>query len=153
MKRIFINCCIIALLAFSVCISSGFAAGTKDLSNIETTNVDFDFAVLLNNQSTTVTADLDSSLSFEVIPVTLKGTGTFSASLARNNTVGELVYIFQWFPGVPATAFNIGVTPVTIRTSAEIANDNDELVIGFVFTGILISLEEPPFHYSVALGF
>ncbi len=153
MKRIFIHFSIITLLAFSVCTSSGFAAGITGLSNIETTNVDFDFAVLLNNQATTVTADLDSPLSFEVIPVTLKGTGTFSASLARGNTVGELIYIFLWFPGVPTTAFNVGVTPVTLRASASIPNEEDTWVIGFVFTGILFSLEEPPFQYSVALSF
>ena len=101
MKKIFVSCCMIALLLFPVCSSIGFAAGADDLSNIETS--DFDFVVLAKNQSTSVSAGLETSLSFQVIPVTLKGSGsgTFSASMSRNNTAGELVYIQQFFPGVP----------------------------------------------------
>ena len=155
MKKIFVSCCMIALLLFPVCSSIGFAAGDDDLSNIETSNVDFDFAVLLKNQSTTVSAGLDTSLSFQVIPVTLKGSesGTFSASMSRNNTEGELVYIYQFFPGVPTSAFSIGITPVTMRISSAIPNLDDGWVFGFVITGFLFSLEEPPYGYSVSLSF
>ena len=155
MKKIFVSCCMIALLLFPVCSSIGFAAGDDDLSNIETANVDFDFVVLAKNQSTTVSAGLETSLSFQVIPVTLKGSGsgTFSASMSRNNTEGELVYIYQFFPGVPTSAFNIGITPVTMRVSSSIPNLDDGAVFGFVITGILFSLEEPPYGYSVSLSF
>ncbi len=155
MKKIFVSCCMIALLLFPVCSSIGFAAGDDALSNIETSNVDFDFAVLLKNQSTTVSAGLDTSLSFQVIPVTLKGSesGTFSASMSRNNTEGELVYIYQFFPGVPTSAFSIGITPVTMRISSAIPNLDDGWVFGFVITGFLFSLEEPPYGYSVSLSF
>jgi len=155
MKKIFVSCCMIALLLFPVCSSIGFAAGDDDLSNIETSNVDFDFVVLAKNQSTTVSAGLETSLSFQVIPVTLKGSGsgTFSASMSRNNAKGELVYIYQFFPGVPTSAFNIGITPVTMRVSSSIGDLDDGAVFGFVITGILFSLEEPPYGYNVSLSF
>jgi hypothetical protein len=141
------------LLLFPVCSSIGFAAGDDDLSNIETS--DFDFVVLLKNQSTTVSAGLGSALEPNITPVTLKGSGsgTFSASMSRNNTNGELVYIYQSFPGVPTSAFSIGITPVTMRISSTIPNLDDGLVFGFVITGFLFSLEEPPYGYSVSLSF
>lgn len=154
MKKIFVSCCMIALLLlFPVCSSIGFAAGDDDLSNIETS--DFDFVVLLKNQSTTVSAGLGSALEPNITPVTLKGSGsgTFSASMSRNNTNGELVYIYQSFPGVPTSAFSIGITPVTMRISSTIPNLDDGLVFGFVITGFLFSLEEPPYGYSVSLSF
>jgi hypothetical protein len=155
MKKIFVSCCVIALLLFPVCSSIGFAAGDDDLSKIETSNVDFDFVVLLKNQSTSVSAGLDTSVSLQVIPVTLKGSGSgvFTASMSRNNTQGELVYIYQFFPGVPTSAFSIGITPVSMRVSSQIPNLDDGVVFGFVFTGILFSLEEPPYGYNVSLSF
>jgi len=155
MKKIFVSCCMIALLLFPVCSSIGFAAGDDDLSNIETANVDFDIVVLAKNQSTTVSAGVDSSLSFQVIPVTLKGSGsgTFSASMSRNNTKGELVYIYQFFPGVPTSAFNIGNTPVTMRVSSSIPASDGGAIFGFVITGFLFSLEAPPYGYNVSLSY
>jgi hypothetical protein len=155
MKKICVSCCMIALLLFPVCSSIGFAAGDVDLADIETSNVDFDFVVLLQNQSTSVTSDLDSSLSLQVIPVTLKGSGSgaFSASMSKTNTTGELIYIYQFFPGVPTAAFNIGITPVTMRVSSAIPNLDDGAVFGFVITGILFSPEDPPYAYNVSLGF
>lgn len=155
MKKLFISSCLIALLLFPVCSSIGFAAGNDDLANIETSNVDFDFVVLAQNQSTSVSAGLDSLLSFQIIPVTLKGSGSgaFSASMSRNNTKGEIVYIYQTFPGVPTSAFNIGITPVTMRVSSAIPNLDDGAVFGFVFTGILFSTETPPYGYTVSLSF
>ena len=153
MKRLFISCCMIALLLFPVCSSIGYAAGEDDLSNIETS--DFDFVVLAKNQSTSVSAGLSSALEPNITTVTLKGSGsgTFSASMSRNNTKGELVYIYQFFPGVPTSAFNIGITPVTMRVSSSIPNLDDGAVFGFVVSGILFTLEEPPFGYSVSLSF
>jgi hypothetical protein len=143
----------IALLLLPVCSSIGFAAGSDDLSNIETS--DFDFVVLAKNQSTSVSAGLSLSLEPNITTVTLKGSGsgTFSASMSRNNTKGELVYIYQFFPGVPASAFNIGITPVTMRVSSSIPNLDDGAVFGFVITGILFTLEEPPYGYNVSLSF
>jgi len=153
MKKIFVSCCMIALLLFPVCSSIGFAAGSDDLSNIETS--DFDFVVLAKNQSTSVSAGLSLSLEPNITTVTLKGSGsgTFSASMSRNNTKGELVYIYQFFPGVPTSAFNIGITPVTMRVSSSIPNLDDGAVFGFVITGILFTLEEPPYGYNVSLSF
>jgi len=153
MKKIFVSCCMIALLLFPVCSSIGFAAGSDDLSNIETS--DFDFVVLAKNQSTSVSAGLSSALEPNITSVILKGSGsgTFSANMSRNNTEGELVYIYQIFPGVPTSAFNIGITPVSMRVSSSIPNLDDGLVFGFVVSGFLFTLEEPPFGYNVSLSF
>jgi hypothetical protein len=143
----------IALLLFPVCNSIGFAAGADDLSNIETS--DFDFVVLAKNQSTSVSAGLSSALEPNITSVILKGSGsgTFSANMSRNNTEGELVYIYQIFPGVPTSAFNIGITPVSMRVSSSIPNLDDGLVFGFVVSGFLFTLEEPPYGYNVGLSF
>jgi hypothetical protein len=153
MKKLFVSCCMIALLLFPVCNSIGFAAGADDLSNIETS--DFDFVVLAKNQSTSVSAGLSSALEPNITSVILKGSGsgTFSANMSRNNTEGELVYIYQYFPGVPTSAFNIGITPVSMRVSSSIPNLDDGLVFGFVITGFLFTLEEPPYGYNVSLSF
>ena len=153
MKKLFVSCCMIALLLFPVCTSIGYAAGADDLSNIETSG--FDFVVLAKNQSTSVSAGLSSALEPNITAVILKGSGsgTFSANMSRNNTEGELVYIYQIFPGVPTSAFNIGITPVSMRVSSSIPNLDDGAVFGFVITGILFSLEEPPYGYSVSLSF
>ena len=153
MKRLFVSCCMIALLLFPVCNSIGFAAGADELSNIETS--DFDFVVLAKNQSTSVSAGLSSALEPNITSVILKGSGsgTFSANMSRNNTEGELVYIYQIFPGVPTSAFNIGITPVSMRVSSSIPNLDDGLVFGFVVSGFLFTLEEPPYGYNVSLSF
>jgi hypothetical protein len=153
MKKIFINCCMVAFLLFPVYSPISTACAGDAISRIETDNIDFDTVVLLKNQSTTVSAGLETPTSFQVIPVTLKGSSTFSASMSRNNTEGELVYIYQWFPGVPASAFNFGVTPVTMRVSSTITNSDNGLVFGLVFTGFLFSLEEPPFGYTVTCSY
>jgi hypothetical protein len=153
MKKLFVSCCMIALLLFPVCNSIGFAAGADDLSNIETS--DFDFVVLAKNQSTSVSAGLSSALEPNITSVILKGSGsgTFSANMSRNNTEGELVYIYQIFPGVPTSAFNIGITPVSMRVSSSIPNLDDGVVFGFVVSGFLFTLEEPPYGYNVSLSF
>ena len=153
MKKLFVSCCMIALLLFPVCTSIGYAAGEDDLSNIETS--DFDFVVLAKNQSTSVSAGLSSALEPNITSVILKGSGsgTFSANMSRNNTEGELVYIYQIFPGVPTSAFNIGITPVSMRVSSSIPNLDDGVVFGFVVSGFLFTLEEPPFGYNVSLSF
>ena len=153
MKKLFVSCCMIALLLFPVCTSIGYAAGEDDLSNIETS--DFDFVVLAKNQSTSVSAGLSSALEPNITSVILKGSGsgTFSANMSRNNTEGELVYIYQIFPGVPTSAFNIGITPVSMRVSSSIPNLDDGLVFGFVVSGFLFTPEEPPYGYNVSLSF
>lgn len=155
MRKICVSCCVIALLLFPVCSSIGFAAGDEDVSTIETSNVDFDFVVLAKNQSTSVSAGLETSLSFQIIPVTLKGcgSGNFSANMSRNNAGGELIFMYQFFPGVPTAAFNIGITPVSMRVSSAIPNLDDGPVFGFVITGILFTLEDPPYGYNVSLSF
>jgi len=54
---------------------------------------------------------------------------------------------------VPTSALSIGITPVTMRVSSSIPNLDDGAVFGFVVSGFLFSLEEPPYGYSVALSF
>lgn len=131
--------------------SINVACALEGLGAIEPT-VDFDFVVLQENQSTTVTADLSFIGDFEIAPVTLIGNGNFSASLSRNGTTGELVYIMLLGFGDPTFAANIGVTPVTLRASSRIS-DVDDGGLGLVVHGILFSMEDPPWEYSVSLSF
>jgi hypothetical protein len=116
--------------------------------------VDFDFVVLAKNSSTSVTADLAFPLDFQIIPVIVvgDGTGAFTASMSRSTTHGELVYIYQRFPGAGVNAFNIGISPVSLRISSAVTL-GPGWAFGYVITGILFSTETPPYAYTVSLSF
>jgi hypothetical protein len=131
-------------------VPSSFAGDGMEVEQLEPI-IDFDFAVILNNQSKTVTADLSFPGTFQVIPVVLIGNGNFSASMSRT-TYGEVIYMYLQGFGVPSVAFNIGTTPVTMRVSSTIS-EVDDWAVGFLITGILVSLEEPPYAYNVSLTF
>ena len=156
MKKLFIASGLIVLLLLPICSSISLAGGKKDLAPLEPAAItDFDFVVLTKNSSTSVTADIAFPLAFEFIPVLLVGdenaTGSFSASMSRSNTTGEIIYIYQRFLGGPA-AFNIGITPVSIRISTAVTL-GPGYAIGWVITGILFSPEKPPYEYTVPLSF
>ena len=155
MKKLFIASGLIVLLLLPICSSISLAGGKKDLAPLEPAAItDFDFVVLTKNSSTSVTADIAFPLAFEFIPVLLVGdantTGTFASSMTRNTT-GEIIYIYQRFLGGPA-AFNIGITPVSIRISTAVTL-GPGYAIGWVITGILFSPEKPPYEYTVPLSF
>jgi hypothetical protein len=134
-----------------VCLSSLPAFGFEGSDLIEPT-VDVDFISLRKNQSKTVTADLSFPLDFEVIPVALVGSGNLSMSLSRTNTQGELVYMAFYGFGVPTTGINVGITPVSLRLSSTISEERG-WGFGIIVHGILFSLEEPPYEYSISLSF
>jgi len=110
--------------------------------------------VLAKCSSTTVTADIAFPLAFEFIPVIVvgDGTGAFSSSVARTNTTGEIIYLYQRFPGAGVAAINIGITPVTIRVSSAVTL-GPGWAMGYIITGILVSPETPPYEYTVSLSF
>jgi hypothetical protein len=72
--------------------------------------------------------------------------------VARTNTTGEIIYLYQKFPGAGVAAFNIGITPVTIRTSTAVTL-GPGWAFGWVITGILFSPETPSYEYTVSLSF
>jgi hypothetical protein len=162
MKKLIIASGLVMLLLLPVCSSISFAGGRHNLAPIEpAAAVDFDFVVLAQSSSTSVTANLSFPLAFQVIPILVvgEGSGTFGASLSRTNTMGELIYLYQKFPGVPgstwpgnAADFNIGVTPITLRTSSTVTL-GPGWAIGYVITGILFSTETPDYIYTVSLSF
>jgi hypothetical protein len=152
MKKAGIAGGLIAILLVLPLISGQAVAGEKN--GLETAAIgDFDFVVLAKSSSTTVTADIAFPLAFEFIPVLVvgDGTGAFSTSVTRNTT-GEIIYLYQRFPGARVSAFNIGITPVTIRASSAVTL-GPGWAMGYVVTGILFSPENPPYEYSVSLGF
>jgi len=154
MKKLFIASGLIVLLLVSICSTIALAGDKHNLAPLEpAAAIDFDFVTLAKSSSTSVTADLSFPLAFDFIPVLLigDGTGAFSASMTRN-TSGEIVYIYQKFPGAGVAAFNIGITPVTIRTSTAVTL-GPGWAIGWVITGILFSPETPPYSYTVSLSF
>ena len=127
----------------------------------EAAALDFDFVVLAQRSSTTVTADLSFPLAFQFIPILVvgEGSGVFTATMSRTNTSGELIYMFQRFPGVPgtvwpdwATDFSIGITPRTLSTTTKVTL-GPGWAMGYVITGILVSPETPPYGYTVSLSF
>jgi hypothetical protein len=155
MKKLFIASGLIVLLLLPICSSISLAGGKKDLAPLEPAAIgDFDFVVLAKSSSTTVTADIAFPLAFEFIPVIVvgDGTGAFSASVARTNTTGEIIYLYQKFPGAGVASFNIGITPVSIRTSTAVTL-GPGWAFGWVITGILFSPETPPYEYTVSLSF
>jgi hypothetical protein len=155
MKKLCIASGLIVLLLLPICSAIAVAGDRNDLARLEPTAVvDFDYVVLAKSSSTSVTADLSFPLSFQIIPVVVvgDGTGAFTASMTRDTTTGEIVYIYQKFPGAGVAAFNIGITPVTLRTSTAVTL-GPGWAFGWVITGVLFSLEEPPYSYKVSLGF
>jgi hypothetical protein len=149
------------LLVISICFLTGWflltgagaivcAAEEGGLSSIEPE--DFDFVVMVKNQSRTVSAGITSSLEFQLIPVVLYGNGPFSASMSKTNTKGEIVFMYMLGFGDPNSAFNIGVTPVTMRVSSTISSYATN-AYGLIVTGVLYSPEPPPYSYNVNLTF
>jgi hypothetical protein len=129
----------------------GLALEADDLDLMEPT-IDLDFVVILNDQSKTVTADLNFPGDFATTPVQLIGNGTFEAVLTRTSTEGELIYILLIGFGVPPMNFNINFTPVTLRVNSVIS-EVDDSATGLLIHGILFSPEEPPYEYDVRLNF
>ena len=139
------------VLIFFTAISGVYGFEDEDFALIEP-QMDLDFVVLQNKQSTSITADLSYPLDFGIIPVALIGNGSFSASLSRTSTTGELVYLILQGFGVPETDINFGFTPITIRVGSSITKYDDE-AYGVIIHGILFSLEDPPYDYKVNLSF
>ncbi len=102
MKKLCIAGGLIAVLLVSICSTSALAGDKRNLAALEPAAIgDFDFVVLAKSSSTTVTADIAFPLAFEFIPVIVvgDGTGAFSSSVSRTNTTGEIIYLYQRFPG------------------------------------------------------
>ena len=155
MKKLFFASALIVLLLLPICSTVAVAGDRNALASLEPAAIgDFDFVVLAKSLSTTVTADIAFPLAFEFIPVLLigDGTGAFSASISRTNTTGEIIYIYQRFPGARVSAFNIGISPVSIRVSSAVTL-GPGWAMGYVVTGILVSPETPPYGYTVSLSF
>jgi hypothetical protein len=156
MKKLCIASGLVILLLVPICSSISLAGGKKDLAPIEpAAAVDFDFVVLAQSSSTSVTANLSFPLAFQVIPILLvgEGSGTFGASLSRSNTSGEIIYIYQRFPGAHTSAFNIGITPLSRLAISSSVTLGPGWAIGYVITGILFSPETPDYIYTVSLSF
>ncbi len=120
MKKLCIAGGLIAVLLVSICSTSALAGDKRNLAALEPAAIgDFDFVVLAKSSSTTVTADIAFPLAFEFIPVIVvgDGTGAFSSSMSRTNTTGEIIYLYQRFPGA-------GVAAIQHRDNA--GNDTGE---------------------------
>ena len=130
-------------------VSGAFAGGQGALEP----QVDIETVVLMAGQSKTVTADLSGPFDFEVIPVSIiGGGGNLSANLSRTSTQGEVAYIMLQGFGVPSFDINFGVTPVTLRVSSTISQEED-YAVGVIIHGILFSREEAPYEYNVSLSY
>ena len=114
--------------------------------------VDLDLVVLQVNHSVSVTADLTGTADFGIIPVALIGSGSFSASMSRTNTIGEIAFIFLQGFGVPKMDINVGITPVTIRVSSTVSTQ-DDYAIGVIIHGLPFSQEDPPYEYNINLSY
>ena len=155
MKKLCIAGGLIALLLLPICTTLAVAAGKDDLAPLESTAA-FDFVTLAKSSSTSVTADIGFPLAFKFIPILLvgDGTGAFSANLSGAITAsGELIYIYQRFPGVPVSDFNIGITPLTGLNTSTAVTLGPGYAMGYVITGILFSPEPPPYKYRLSLSF
>ena len=150
MKKVLL---VVSIVSFLFCFTGFhdvFALEKEDLELIEPT-VDLDLVVIRTNQSKTVAADLRFPLDFQLIPVALIGKGALRVTLSKTDTHGELVYIYLLGFDTPHTDFNVGVTPVSLTVSS--TNGLLDYNIGLVITGVLFSLEEPPYDYNVSFSF
>ena len=147
-KKLVLTVLLAGMFGAFLSVSNSFAGGLGALEP----KVDIDTVVLLDGQSSSVTADLSGPFDFEIVPVTLIGNGSFSANLSRTNTQGEIVYIMLQGFGVPSFDINFGITPLSLRVTSEISED-DDYAFGVVIHGILFSGEEAPYEYSVSLSY
>jgi hypothetical protein len=138
--------CISVLALVFTTQAFGFGSGALE------PKVDLDLVVLQDNHSVTVTADLTGTSDFGIIPVALIGSGTFTASLSKTNTNGEIVFLFSQGFGVPRMDINVGVTPITIRVSSTVS-DQDDYAIGVIIHGLPFSAEDPPHEYNISLSY
>ena len=142
------------LLVFNVCAYSFEVDGLEAVLP----QTDIDLVVLQKNQIKTITADLSFPMDFGVVPVTLLGYGNFSVTLTRGGTSGELVYMYlatvKGF-GNPASDLKVGLTPFNSLNSFITISDDEEFNWAQVIIvhGILFSLEDPPYEYSLRLSF
>ena len=122
MKKLCVTCRMIALLIFPCRHRLLLLRETNPLFFHPKANVDFYFVILMRPNNS-VSAGLDSSLVCSgYTGNAAKGegerSGAYHSGLSGNTTSGELIYIYQFFPGVPTSAYNIGITPVSLRISS-----------------------------------
>ncbi len=157
MKKALFMICITGFFVTFSSVSSVCAFEAEDFASIMPQS-DLDFIVLQNSQTKTVTADLSFPMDFGIVPVTLIGFGNFTASLTRRDTRGELVYMYlsviKGF-GRPSYDLKVGLTPFTSLNSLLTISDDDEFNWAevLIIHGILFSLEDPPYEYSLTLKF
>jgi len=109
--------------------------GFTDETDILEPQVDFEFIVITNNQTKTVTVDLTLPVDVKFIPVMVIGSGGggevvpgLDISMNRLDTKNELVGIMQIGTGIPSFDYRWGFTPVTLNLSTiKITNG------GFIF--------------------
>jgi len=148
-KKLVLMVLLAGVLGTFMGVSGAFAGGRAALEP----KLDIDTVVLQSGQSKSVTADLSAPLDFEIVPVTLiGGDNNFTVSMSRTNTEGEVAFVWIQGFGTPTFDVNFGVTPITLRVSSEISDHVDH-AFGLVIHGILLSSEEPPYEYSVSLGY
>jgi len=145
-KKLISAACIFGL-AF-VCTTQAFGFGSEALEP----KVDVDLVTMQINQSLTVTADLASPFDLGFITVALIGSGNFSASLSRTNTIGEIGFILLQGFGEPSFDIKVGITPVTMRLSSTISTQVD-VAYGVIVHGLAFSNEEPPYEYNINLSY
>lgn len=151
MKKFICMLFLAALLGLYAGVGNVIAFETEGPSALIGPKVDTDLIILQNKQSKTVTTELGFPFDFQIIPIVVIGKGTLSVSLSRTNTAGEIIYLY--FKGFDdfEQASNIGLTPVTLRVSS--TSGLYENNVGVLITGILFSLEDPPYEYSVSLSY
>jgi len=106
--------------------------------------------VMESQQSKTVEVEQTAVFDFGIIPVLLIGSGNFSASLARTNTYGELVFLCLRGFGMPMRDLNVARTPVTIKVKSSV---EENWSIGVVMYGVIYSSETMPYFYNIKLDF
>jgi hypothetical protein len=144
---------LMSLFVAFTCTGSAFAMEAEGLDLLEPT-VDLDYVVVANDQIKTVTASLSFLGDFGITPVQLIGNGVFGATISRttDREEREFFYLLLIGFGDPNLDFDINVAPATVRVNSTIP-DAFTSAIGVLIHGVLFSLAEPPFDYTVSLTF
>lgn len=140
----FFSLLLLSTTALPVGVSSASDAGVHDEA------VNGCIVVMENHQSKTVEVEQIAVFDFGIIPVLLIGSGNFSASLARTNTYGEVVFLYIRGFGMPLRDVNVAKTPVTIKVKSSV---EENWSVGVVMYGVIYSSEPVPFTYKIKLDF
>jgi hypothetical protein len=147
-KHLKVILCAGLVFAMGVCPAFGMEPG-----GFASEVIDFDYALLLEGQSTTVTADLPSLIAFNVTAVILITSSSAGSRLTMNmvksDNPDEVIAMVQVGSGSPSFDVTVGVTRALLELDTLVRDFGVILIISSVLSSPLPG----PYEYSLLLSY